>query len=332
QRDGWSVMEKLKDNPITRHIPVHFMSASDLNMDAKRMGAIGYLHKPVSIEELSEGFKKIEQFIAKTLKNLLIVVDNQPRQQQISDMVKGDNVQTTLAKTPAEALQQLRQVPTDCIIFDVELQQQSGIQLLEQLQLHFSQIPVILYANRELTPSEEKILHRCAEKLTIKAVKSPERLLDEATLFLHQVEANLRQEQRKMLQMVHDKAAVLAHKKVLIVDDDTRNTFALMTVLEDKDMEVVVAENGKHALEMLEKHSDIHLVLMDLMMPEMDGYEAMHKIRGQPHFRQLPIIALTAKAMKNDRTKCLEAGANDYISKPVEIDKLISLMRVWLYR
>ncbi|HEC84617.1 MAG: hypothetical protein DRR19_11385 [Candidatus Parabeggiatoa sp. nov. 1] len=196
----------------------------------------------------------------------------------------------------------------------------------------FCQIPLIVYAERELTPPEETSLLQCADHLTLKTVKSPERLLDEATLFLHQLAANLPQDKQKILRMVHDKEAILTNKKAMIVDDDIRNTFALTTFLEDKNMEVVVGNNGKEALELLEKHPDVAVVLMDIMMPEMDGYEAMRQIRAQQRFRKLPIIALTAKAMKGDKGKCIDAGANDYLSKPVDTDKLISLMRLWLYR
>jgi signal transduction histidine kinase/DNA-binding response OmpR family regulator/uncharacterized membrane protein YciS (DUF1049 family) len=334
QLDGWSVMERLKDNPETRHIPVHFMSGSDRDMDAKRMGAIGYLLKPVSMDKLNDALKKIEQFIENTLKNLLIIVDNPLRQDKILDIVKGADVQFVIAETQEQALQQLYQTPMDCIILDIDVQQQSGIQFLETLppEEDLSQIPVILYADRDLTDSEEDILQRCEETLTVKAVRSPERLLDEATLFLHQIESHLPQEQRKILQMVHDKEAIFAEKTVLIVDDDMRNTFALMTVLEEKEMEVLVADNGKEALDLLNEHSDVDMVLMDIMMPEMDGYETMQKIRDQTQFRRLPIIALTAKAMKGDKAKCIEAGANDYLAKPVDTNKLLSLMRVWLYR
>ncbi|HIE00202.1 MAG TPA: response regulator, partial [Thiotrichaceae bacterium] len=191
---------------------------------------------------------------------------------------------------------------------------------------------VIVYAERDLTAEEEGLLLQCADHLPVKAVCSSERLLDEATLFLHQVEANLSAPKRKMLRMVHDKESILNQKKVLIVDDDVRNVFALATVLEDKNMEVLAGNNGLEALTLLEEYSDISIVLMDIMMPEMDGYEAMRKIRQQPQYRKLPIIALTAKAMKGDKTKCIDAGANDYLSKPVDTEKLISLMRVWLYR
>ncbi|RKZ85576.1 MAG: histidine kinase [Candidatus Parabeggiatoa sp. nov. 3] len=332
--DGWTVMERLKDNPETRHIPVHFVSGSDHEMTAKKMGAIGYLLKPVNMEQLGEAFQKIEQFISTTVKNLLIVVDNDAHQQQMLELIRSDDIQITLATTKAMALKQLEETAFDCQILDIDVEQRSGIKLIEQIvqQKALRQTPLILYADRELSAIEEGLLLQCEEHITIKSVRSPVRLLDEATLFLHQVEAKLPEEKRKMLRMVHDKAAILTNKKVLIVDDDTRNVFALATVLEDNDMEVVCGQNGKEGIALLEEEDDIDLILMDIMMPEMDGYEAMRKIRAQVGFRKLPIIALTAKAMKGDKAKCIEAGANDYLTKPVDTDKLISLMRVWLYR
>ncbi|RKZ79838.1 MAG: histidine kinase [Candidatus Parabeggiatoa sp. nov. 3] len=332
--DGWTVMERLKENPNTRHIPVHFMSASDHRQEAKKMGAIGYLLKPMGITELRYAFKKIDRFISKTLKNLLILIDQEQRHQDIQKLLDNDNVQSTIAKTQAIALEHLKTIPFDCIVLDIEVEQSSGIKVLEQLysEEKLAQIPVIIYAERELTESEETVLHQYAENLTIKAVRSPARLLDETTLFLHQIEAQLPKEKQKMLRMVHDKKAILTGKKVLLVDDDIRNTYALMTFLDGLDMEVTVGNNGKEALALLDEHPDSDIVLMDIMMPEMDGYEAMRQIRTQARFRKLPIIALTAKAMKGDKTKCIEAGANDYLSKPVDTDKLISLMRVWLYR
>jgi len=335
QLNGWSVMAKLKDNPGTRHIPVHFISAAELNMDAKKMGAIGYLTKPVRQEQIGEAFKTIEQFLTKTEKNLLIVVDNKYHQQKILDLVGGENIQIKTAATATTACQYLQTIKYDCIILDMDIEQGSGSKLLEQMQQKkgtFCQIPIIVYADRDLTPAEEALSLRCADELPIKSAQSPERLLDEATLFLHQVEANLPAEKRDMLRMIHDKTKILRHKKVLIIDDDMRNTFALTTVLEDYDMEVVIGADGKEGLTTLAENDDIAIVLMDIMMPEMDGYEAIGKIREQPHYRHLPIIALTAKAMKGDRAKCIEAGANDYLAKPVDTDKLLSLMRVWLYR
>jgi len=334
QMDGWSVMERLKDNPDTRHIPVHFMSGSDQGKEAKQMGAIGYLLKPINMTELGDAFKKIEGFLTKTIKNVLVLVDNEQRQQEILKTAGGDDIKMTSVATITRATQELKITEFDCVIIDVDVEQQSGLKAIEQLQLEqiFSQIPVIIYAGRELTPEEDRILQQCAENLTVKTVRSPERLLDEVTLFLHQIETRLPNDKQQMLQMVHDKEAILAYKKVLIVDDDMRNSYALTTVLEEKEMSVVVAETGTEALQKLEQHEDISIVLMDIMMPEMDGYEALREIRKKPQYQKLPIIALTAKAMKGDKVKCIEAGASDYLAKPVDTEKLISLMRVWLYR
>ncbi len=333
--DGWSVLERLKDNPDTRHIPVHFISAAEQNsLEATKRGAIGFLHKPVNMTQLGEVFKKIEQFITKTVKEVLVIVDNEPHQQTILELIKGDHIQITLALTPANALGQLRQTLFDCVILDMDIDQGSGSHLLEQMEQEdgLCQTPVIVYSDRELTSAEEALLLQCADHLPVKAVNSSERLLDEATLFMHQVEANLPAKKRQMLRMVHDKKSILTQKKILIVDDDVRNVFALATVLEERNMEVISGNTGIEGLASLEEHPDIAMVLMDIMMPEMDGYEAMRKIRAQSQYRKLPIIALTAKAMKGDKAKCIDAGANDYLSKPVDTDKLISLMRVWLYR
>jgi signal transduction histidine kinase/DNA-binding response OmpR family regulator len=332
--DGWTVMERLKDNPDTRHIPVHFISAFDLDKDAKKMGAIGCLLKPIGMADLSEAFKKIEHFIATSLRHLLVVVDQTPRRQEILNLIGNPEVESVFVTTRTDAYHHLQQKEFDCIILDVDCEQGASLSLLEQLchEDRLSQIPIIIYAERELTEAEEALLQHCENKLTIKSVHSPERLLDEATLFLHQLEANLPKEKQKMLRRVHDKQTILTGKKVLVVDDDVRNTFALMTFLDSQEMEVMVANQGKEALHLLTEHPDIDIVLMDIMMPEMDGYETMRQVRAQPRFRHLPIIALTAKAMKGDKAKCIEAGANDYLTKPVDTDKLVYLLRVWLYR
>jgi signal transduction histidine kinase/CheY-like chemotaxis protein/methyl-accepting chemotaxis protein len=332
--DGWTVMERLKDNPDIRHIPVYFMSASDQNLAARKLGAIGYLVKPVSMEQLTQAFQQIQQFLAKTIKKILVMVDHDAHQKQILTLVSHGEVQPTVATTKMEAQQQLQTMAFDCIIVDIDLKQGSGLRQLEQLHqaCNLSPFPVILYAERELTVEEQKWLHQYTETLTIKVVRSPERLLDEVTLFLHQLEAQLPPQQRQMLKMIHDKTAILTHKQVLLVDDDMRNIFALVSVLEEREVKVFIAQNGKEALNLLEQNPNIDMVLMDIMMPEMDGYEAMRQIRSQIRFSKLPIIALTAKAMKGDKIKCIDAGANDYIAKPIDTDKLISLMKVWLYR
>ncbi len=331
QTDGLTVMEQLKNNPQIRHIPVHFISASDEHMDARKMGAIGYLLKPVTTDQLGEAFKKIEHFISLgTLKNLLVVAENPRHKQEITELAGGEGIDITAADSGAEVRQTLQDIAFDCIILDID--QDDGLIDWLHTNNNLSQIPIIVYAERELTGKEEAMLQRCMDSLTLKTVRSPERLLEEATLFLHQMEAKLPREKQKMLEMVHDKEAILANKKVLVVDDDMRNAFALVTSLEEKGMEVFVGQNGKEGLSLLEENQDLDLVLMDIMMPEMDGYHTIKQIRSQQAFRTLPIIALTAKAMQGDKAKCIEAGANDYLTKPVDSDKLFSVMRVWLYR
>jgi len=332
--DGWTVMERLKDNPKTRHIPVHFMSGADESHDARQMGAIGYLMKPVSMAQLGDAFKNIEGFISRTVKDLLLVMAPGERCDKLVELVGGGDVKIAQAASLEEVQRAMQDTVFDCLILDVSVEQDNGLRLLEQLrkQDRVLSLPVVIYAERDLTAEEERILAQSSRNLTVKAVYSPERLLDEATLFLHQIEANLPKEQQSMLKMMHDKETILAGKKVLLADDDSRNIFSLGSVLEERGMEVFIARDGEHSLVVLDQHPDMNLVLMDIMMPKLDGYEAMQRIRAQPRFRKLPIIALTAKAMKGDRGKCIEAGANDYLAKPIDTDKLISLMRVWLYR
>ncbi len=331
--DGWGVMSRLKDNPQTRHVPVHFISACDDGLDAMKMGAIGYLAKPVSMEGLDAVYSRIERMISKPVKELLVVEDNVSQQEFIAKIIGNGDVRITTASNAVEAHDLLLSGKFDCMILDVGLPDMSGVDLLNRIRsedplLH---MPVIIYTGRELTEEENETLHEYAQSIIIKGARSPERLLDETTLFLHRVEANLPEETRQMLRMVHDKESVLNNKKILLADDDMRNVFAVTHILEEKGMEVLVGKNGKEALEHMTNNSDIDLVLMDIMMPEMDGYEAMREIRKDENFKDLPIIALTAKAMRGDRAKCIEAGANDYIAKPVDPDKLLSMLRVWLY-
>ena len=331
--DGWTVMERLKDNPSLRHIPVHFMSANDANLDAMRMGAIGYLTKPVDMEKLDRAFNNIEDIISKPVKKLLVVEDDAIQQESIRQLLGENDIHIVTVPTGKDALEELESKYYDCMVLDLGLEDMTGFELLEQIRRSekAARVPIIVYTGRELTKEEEKVLNQYAESIIIKGVKSPERLLDESALFLHRVEANLPVEQRGMLKAVHDKESVLHSKKILLVDDDMRNVFALSNILEDKGMDIVIARDGMECLEKLKENVDTDLVLMDIMMPRMDGFEAMQEIRKQKVHEKLPIIALTAKAMKGDRSKCIEAGANDYLAKPVDTEKLLSMLRVWLY-
>jgi CheY-like chemotaxis protein len=331
--DGWTVMEKLKQNPETRHIPVHFISAGDQPLDAWKMGAIGYLTKPVNMDQLNTAFQAIEEEISKTIKRLLIVEDDENAQFHMTEMLSGDDVEVTIAQTGEEAYRLLEVESFDCMVLDLGLEDISGFELLEKVHadVEISHLPIIIYTGKELSKEEDLQLKKYAESIVIKGVKSLERLLDEVTLFLHRVEANLPKAQQKQLRMLHDKEAVLSGKTVLMVDDDMRNVFAISSVLEERGMHVFVGEHGKEALNLLEQHPEIDVVLMDIMMPEMDGYETIGHIRKESKFKDLPIIALTAKAMKGDRQRCIDAGASDYLAKPVDTNKLLSLLRVWLY-
>lgn len=326
-------MARLKDNPETRHIPVHFISASDNKIDARKMGAIDYVTKPVSPEAIDRVFDKLNKVISKPVKDLLVVEDNSEHAKLISKIVGSGDVRTTIALTATEAYNHVLSGKFDCIVLDISLPDMSGVNLLSKIRSNenISQLPVIVYTGRELTNQEKKIIDEYAESTIVKGKDSNRRLLDETTLFLHRVEANLPETQQKILRMIHDKETILADKKILVVDDDMRNAFSIKKILEDKGMKVLVGKNGKESLASLDNNPDINLVLMDIMMPEMDGYTAIGEIRKQDRFKGLPIIALTAKAMKGDRAKCIEAGANDYLAKPFDIDRLFSMLRVWLY-
>jgi tubulin-specific chaperone A len=330
--DGWEVMERLKSSPELRHIPVHFISAMEEPLQAMRMGAIGFLSKPVSVEKISNAFGRIEQAMERPVKNLLVVEDDETQRQSIIELIGNGDVLTTGVGSAEEALELLRSAHFDCVILDLGLQDSSGFQLLDEIRAdpEISSIPVIIYTGKDISREDETRLKKHAESIIIKGAKSPQRLLDETNLFLHRVESELPDKQRKLLMRGRDE--VLKGRKVLIADDDMRNVFALTSLLEEQGLEVVAAMNGRDALDKLAQHEDVDLVLMDIMMPEMDGYEAIRAIRKDADRKRLPIIALTAKAMKGDRAKCIEVGANDYLAKPVDFDRLMSLLRVWLYR
>ena len=332
--DGFEVMERLKMNSQTRHIPVHFVSAIDKNQEAMRMGAIGYLTKPVSLDLLNEAFTKIEDTISKSVKRLLVVDDEEIMRKSIVGLVDGKDVQTVAVESGEEAIEKLKTEDFDCVVLDLGLKDMSGFEVLETIRndKRLSKIPIIVYTGKDLNRTEELMLKKLSDSIIIKGARSPERLLAETTLFLHRVEANLPKEKQVLLNISGDKDAVFMEKKILVVDDDMRNVFAISAVLEDKGLTIIAAKNGKEGIDKLFKNTDVDLVLMDIMMPEMDGYEAMHLIRKDLRFARLPIIALTAKAMKDDRQKCIDAGANDYLTKPFDPGKLISMLRVWLYR
>ena len=331
--DGWTVMERLKNNRDLRHIPVHFMSAHDDSLQAMRMGAVGYLTKPVSLNEIKNAVSKLEHIISTEKSRLLIVEDDDVQRDSITALIGDGDIEITAVASGTEAYTALLDDCFDCMILDLGLKDMSGFELLEKIQNSRGcpRIPIIIYTGRELSREEEATLKNYAESIIIKGVKSPERLLDETSLFLHRVESGLPEEQQKILQGIHSNETVLKGKSVLIVDDDIRNVFALTNILEDKGIRVIVARDGIESLEKLEEEQATDLVLMDIMMPRMDGYEAMTAIRKNPRFKKLPVIALTAKAMKGDRNKCIESGASDYLAKPVDTEKLLSMLRVWLY-
>ena len=330
--NGHQVLNELKANPSLRHIPVHIISAKERSLDPIKEGAIEYLMKPVNKKDLEEAFNKIENFVSRKIKNLLIIEDSENSRKAIRILIGNGDVKCFEAATGKEALAMYQQNHIDCMILDIGLPDMSGFDLihkLENIKSH-SIPPIIVYTGKELTKEENNELQNYAESIIIKGVKSEERLLDETALFLHRTISNLPKSKQLIINNLYDKETLFHTKKILLVDDDTRNVFALSNILKERGMEIIKAENGKVALEILNMHSDIDLVLMDIMMPEMDGYDAMRQIRSQGKFKSLPVIALTAKAMKDDKQKCIDAGANDYITKPIDIDRLLSLMRIWL--
>lgn len=309
------------------------------------MGALAYLQKPVTHEALVKTLVQIKGFVERPVKNLLLVIVDEGQRQSIVDLIGNSDVATTAVETGAAALELLRAnssdplgLPYDCVVLDIELPEMSGFELIEQITQEFTvgeqgltPLPIIIYSSKSLTKQQQAELKRFSEITTIKQLRSPESLLNETALFLHRVQANLPEPKRQMIEKLYQIDPLLTGKKVLIVDDDVRNIFALTSMLERHQMQVLYAENGADGIAMLQNIPDIEVVLMDVMMPEMDGYETMRQIRKITQFRSLPMIALTAKAMKGDREKCLEAGASDYITKPVDTEQLLSLLRVWLY-
>ena len=330
--NGHAVLLELKANPSVRHIPVHIISANNRSLELIKEGAIECLMKPIDKNNLDKAFNRIENFISRKIKNLLIIEDSENSRKAIRILIGNSDVKCFEAGTGKDALLLYQDNHIDCIILDISLPDINGFDLIKKLKGIKDQTapPIIIYTGKELTKEENNELQKYAETIIIKGIKSEERLLDETALFLHRTISNLPESKQIIINNLYDKEAVFQTKKILLADDDMRNIFALSKVLQERGMEIIKAETGKIALEMLNTHPDIDLVLMDIMMPEMDGYEAMRKIRSQIKFKGLPVIALTAKAMKDDKQKCIDAGANDYITKPIEVERLLSLMKVWL--
>jgi len=329
---GLTVLQRLKELAGTRHIPVHIISVEDRVEAAMHMGAVGYAVKPASREELKEVFARLEAKLTQKLKHILLVEDDDLQRESIARLIGDDDVEITAVAMAQDALALLRENIYDCMIIDLKLPDMLGNELLKRMTAEDirSFPPVIVYTGRNLTREEETDLLKYSRSIIIKGARSPERLLDEVTLFLHKVESQLSHERQRMLKTARSRDKVFEGRKVLLVDDDVRNIFALTSALEHKGAIVEIGRNGREAIERLEQHDDIDLVLMDVMMPEMDGFEATRLIRQQPRWRKLPIIAVTAKAMKDDQQRCLQAGANDYLAKPIDLDRLFSLIRVWL--
>ncbi len=331
---GWNVLSQLKQDFSTRHIPVQILTIEEERQHALERGAFAHLTKPLSPKGLDAAFDRIKHFAEPRVRRLLVVEDSPAERLSVEELIAHDDVEISAVGTGKEALTELKSRPFDCVVLDLRLPDMSGFDLLAQIQdiAELRDVPVVVYTGRELSADEDEKLRKLAKSIVLKGVRSPERLLDETALFLHRVVADLPQSQQRMLEELHQRPEALAGRKVLVVDDDVRNIFALSSVLERHGMHVVIATTGQEAINVLEQTPDVSLALMDIMMPGMDGYETMRRIRDISRFRRLPIIALTAKAMKGDREKCLEAGASDYVAKPVDTGQLVSLLRTWLHR
>lgn len=335
-QSGLSVLDRLKHDVRTRHIPVHIISANDYAETALSLGAVGYMLKPVKREQLAQALEDLQLRLTQSMRRVLVVEDDEVQLDSLKSLLGTADVEVIGARTAAECLDQLKSTTFDCMVLDLSLPDATGFSLLETLSREdrYAFPPVIVYTGRELSSEEEQRLRRYSQSIIIKGARSPERLLDEVTLFLHQVVQDLSPTQQEMLQRAQDRESMLAGRRILIVEDDVRNVFALTSILEPQGVLVEIARNGREALEVLEKKKTdpIDLVLMDLMMPEMDGLTAIREIRKNRSWSRMPIIALTAKAMKNDQQLCLDAGANDYMAKPLDVQRLLSLIRVWMPR
>jgi len=331
---GWTVLSQLKHNPLTRHIPVQIITLDEDRQHALARGAFSFVNKPTTTEGVSAALSQIKEYARPRRKRLLIVEDNAVEQMSIRELLDHDDIEIVTTDTGAGALATLRDNPCDCVVLDLKLPDMSGFEVLDRIRSDdgLSNVPVVVFTGRELSVEEDAELHTMARSIVVKGVESPERLLDETALFLHRVITELPLDKQRMLEKLNSSDEDLVGRTALLVDDDARNIFALSSVLERRGMKVLTATTGREAITLVESNPEIAVVLMDIMMPQMDGYQTIGAIRENPAFRRLPIIALTAKAMKGDREKCLEAGASDYLAKPVNTEQLLLAIRMWLHR
>ncbi len=331
---GWTVLNNLKLDSITRHIPVQMLSVEEERQHGLSHGAFSYLVKPATTSDLEAALDRIKAYVEPRVRRLLVVEDDAIERQSIVELLAYKDIEVVAVGSGTEAMNALLAAPFECCVIDLRLPDMSGFELLDLIQSEpaLSEVPVVVFTGKELSSAEDARLRAVAKSVLLKDVRSPERLFDETALFLHRVVADLPEPKRQMLAQLHGSNEALHGRHVLVVDDDVRNIFALSSLLETHGMQVTSATNGRDAIDALQHRDDLSVVLMDIMMPGMDGYETMREIRNDNRFRTLPILALTAKAMKGDREKCLDAGASDYIAKPVNTDQLLSLLRVWLHR
>jgi CheY-like chemotaxis protein len=331
---GWSVLSQLKQNPLTRHIPVQIVTSDEDRQHALASGAFSFMTKPSSTEELQSALERIQNYSKPRRKRLLVVEDDPGERMSITELLGHDDIEIVGAETGEEALAVLREQPCDCMVLDLRLPDMTGFEVLERIgnDEKLAELPVVVFTGRELSAEEDARLHTLARSVVVKGVESPERLFDEASLFLHRIVGDLPVAKQEMLERLNSSDEDLVGRVALLVDDDARNIFALSSVLERRGMQVLTATTGSEAIALVESTPDLAIVLMDIMMPQMDGYQTIEAIRQRPQFRRLPIIALTAKAMKGDREKCLEAGASDYLAKPVNTEQLLTALRMWLHR
>jgi CheY-like chemotaxis protein/signal transduction histidine kinase/HAMP domain-containing protein len=331
---GWSVLSQLKQNPLTRHIPVQIVTSDEDRQHALASGAFAFMMKPTSTQEIQSALERLQDYAKPRRKRLLVVEDDARERMSIAELLGHEDIEIVDAGTGEDALALLREEPCDCMVLDLRLPDMTGFEVLEKIAADeaLAELPVVVFTGRELSAEEDARLHTLARSVVVKGVESPERLLDEASLFLHRDVSHLPPGKQEMLERLNSSDEDLIGRTLLLVDDDARNIFALSSLLERRGMRVLTATTGREAIELVESTPELAIVLMDIMMPEMDGYQTIEAIRQRPEFRRLPIVALTAKAMKGDREKCLAAGASDYLAKPVNTEQLLSTLRLWVHR